>query len=352
MKTILQLLATTAAILALAGCSTPDKDAALNSKQTAAFLATARHPQMYGFGVTRTRDGGITYIGQAHLHPNHLATAGFEKRDIPVIKMEGRTPHKNMVAMLDTSAIDSWMGFSTAELFDVKPMGINDQLIPYRGGLNTGNTPAYASVVTQLRIKQLFIENAPIYVRMATGSMGPLARGISDPHVDAVIGYDILSQFEYIQFDIANRRVAFSATIPYVPHENLVLTRATIEPVEGYGLAVGGAIFGQDTPIILDVAGNYHFARNEATDGMTKQVSIGNLVYRQVPTLPLPGRDSPPRAGRQMLSPYLVTICPKEGIVYFERPPTQRGDLFLEDAESQETSPSENDSMSEDLFTF
>ena len=75
------------------------------------------------------------------------------------------------------------------------------------------------------------------------------------------------------------------------------------------------------TPIILDVAGDYHFARGDVKVSSTKQVSMGDVVYRKVPTLLLPINHSPPRAGRKMLEKYIVTICPKAGVVYFERFP-------------------------------
>ena len=54
---------------------------------------------------------------------------------------------------------------------------------------------------------------------------------------------------------------------------------------------------------------------------MTKQVSLGDVVFRKVPTLLLPTYNAPARAGRRMLENYLITICPKKGVVYFERFP-------------------------------
>jgi hypothetical protein len=100
------------------------------------------------------------------------------------------------------------------------------------------------------------------------------------------------------------------------------MTKARILNLPNFGLAVDGAIFDQSVPIILDIAGDYSFARSDVTEeGLTKQVSIGDLVFRSVPTLPLPEKSSPPRAGKKMLENYIITIASREGMVYFERLP-------------------------------
>ena len=241
--------------------------------------------------------------------------------NIPIIKIRGRSKHTQINTLLDVSSPNSWLEFTKSQTLDVKFMGLNEEPIPYRGGYNTGRVHAFAGIVTQLRIENLFMENVPFYVRMASGSLGPLARGIRYPHVDAILGYDNLRSFEYIQFDLADDLIRLSSTIPYTPHESLVMTKAKITHVQGYGLAVEGAIFGKDTPILLDFAGNFSFARSDANASTTKQVSVGDIVFRQVPTMELPVQNSLPRMGRMLLEKYIVTICNNEGVVYFERPP-------------------------------
>ena len=99
------------------------------------------------------------------------------------------------------------------------------------------------------------------------------------------------------------------------------MATAKIKRQQSFGLAVEGAIFGKPTPIILDVAGDYNFARGDVKVSVTKQVSIGDIVYRKVPTLLLPVNSSPQRAGRKMLENYIVTVCGKKGVVYFEQVP-------------------------------
>ena len=124
------------------------------------------------------------------------------------------------------------------------------------------------------------------------------------------------------QIDPAAGTVDFSATNPYTPNETLLMTTAKIVSSSKYGLAVEGAIFGEPTPIILDIAGNYHFENSAAEATVTEQVSLGDVVYVNVTTrLPVRG-NLPPRAGRLMLRKYIITICPKKGVVYLERPLT------------------------------
>jgi hypothetical protein len=321
----LQIFLAAAITALLFGCnSTPssssEEEVIIPKMQQNTYLSHAKHPQRFGMNFYKVKDG-IDVSGQVRQHPVHLANAKLYKNTIPVIDVQGKARRQKMSALLDTSSPVSWIEFSKSQEMGAIFVGVDGVNVPYRGGYNTGDVDAYVAVIPQLRIKQLFMEDAPIYVRMAMNSLGPLARGIKVPHVDAVLGWDILKTFAYIQIDLDAGVVNFSSTHPYIPHQDLLMTSAKIKRVQHYGLAVEGSIFGEPTPIILDFAGDYHFARGDVKVSATKQVSIGDIVYRKVPTLLLPINSSPPRAGRQMLNKYIVTICPKEGVVHFERYP-------------------------------
>jgi hypothetical protein len=323
MKIVYHTMLAILAVSVFSGCMTTedDEDDFLIPKQTQKkYLSHTVPPQQYNFEVYPTTDG-IAYRGACRVHPRHMANAKFLEDDIPAIKMTGSAARDSLKVLIDVSSPSSWIEFKSAQKMGIKYMGWNDQVFPYLGVYNTGGADAYAGIITQLRIKQLFIEDAPFYVRMATGSLGPLARGIEVPELDAIFGWDNIHQFEYVQFDLQERSVYFSASMPYAPHEECVITKAKMVKLRNYGLAVEGAIFGEKTPILLDFAGNYHFARGDKRVTTTKQVSIGELVYRKVPTLMLPVHNSPPRVGRKMLAPYVVTICNSTGDVYFELKP-------------------------------
>ena len=310
----------------MAGCNSAEYDAdqqyVLSENEQKAYLSYARQPQQFGFTVSSGQRGGIALRGIARLHPRHVATARFIEGDAPVIKIAGKARRMKMNILLDTSSPTSWMEYYKAEEFEAIPLGVDGQVFPYQGDYDTGAVNAFAAVVTQMRIDQLCIEDIPLYVRMAENSMGPLNRGIYSPIIEGVLGYDVLGTFEYIQIDLTAGRVDFSATTPYTPNKNLLMTTARIISASNYGLAVEGAIFDEPTPIVLDIAGEYYFENSEAGASATEQISLGEVVYMNVPTR-LPVRSNlPPRAGRLLLQKYIITICPKKGVVYFERPLT------------------------------
>jgi hypothetical protein len=308
----------------LMGCQTGKdempEDRPLSDKQKDSALTRTRPPQQFGFSVFAI-ERGITFGGRGRLHPNHFTTAEMIEEQIPVLSMRGRSKRSTLNALIDTSSPVSWMEFSTSKAFNAYFMSVNEQLLPYLGGYNTGGIDAFAAVVTQLRIDNLFIENVPFYVRMSSGSLGPLARGIYDPQVDAVIGYDNLKAFEYVQFNLRDSKISFSATTPYSPMEGIQTEAAVIERLPGHGLAVEGIIDGISTPVLLDLAGDFSFARGDVDVATTRSIEVGDLAFEDTPTLLLPVQNIPPRVGRELLAPYVITICNKEGLVYFEKLP-------------------------------
>lgn len=319
LKNIFALLLTS---LIATGClSTKNgeqKDDPLSGTQQKMMLARARPPQQFGFSIYPSR-GGVAYSGAGRLHPNHFISADFIEGQIPAIKMRGRSKRNSMVVLVDSSSPVSWIEFSTSQDFGVHFLGINNAHFPYRGTYNTGGVNAYAGVITQVRIEHLFIENIPFYVRMSRGSLGPLARGIHKPKIDAVMGYDNLAVFEYVQFNLKKETVSFSASQVYTPNADRLVDIAKIVDAPGHGLAIEGQIDGKSTPIILDFAGHFSLARGDIKVATTRAVHMGHILLHDVPTLVLPAHTAPPRVGRKLLSPYLITICNREGVVYFER---------------------------------
>lgn len=311
----------TLAMLLLAGCASNDKhgeEQFLSDREQKAALTRTKSPQYFGFHVFPVQ-GGIDYRGTARLHPNHQTDATLVK-GLPVLKIRGKSKRLNGYALMDFSAPTSWMEFSTASDFGATFMGMDEDVIPYRGNY-AGDVKAYAAVVSQIRIDNLFMEDIPLYVRMSRGGLGPFSRGIFEPNIGTVLGYDILGLYETIQLDLRGKKVVLSSSHFYTPPEEFLMSAARIVPVQGYGLTVEGAIFGVPTPIVLDIAGDFHFMRGDKKVNQTKQVSIGDIVYRKVPTLPLPIDTALPRAGRRMLEKYLITICPQQGYVFFEQYP-------------------------------
>jgi hypothetical protein len=315
------------ALAVLSGCILTDKDAeevVLSDSQIKDFLSMAKMPQLYGFHVVN-ESNGIGYTGAARFHVNHMAKADFLHDEFPVIKIRGRSRVNNLVMLIDPSTPDSFISYDKAIEFRAKPLGVDGLTIPYRGVYNTGKATAYASVITQLRVHQFFFENVPVYVRMATGGVGPRARFIDEPQIEGVLGYENLRELAFIQIDYTNKKIYLSASIPYEAPEDAL--QAKIVTRKGYGLLVAGSIFDAergreiDTPVVIDPAGRYALARADTKSLTTRQLSLGELAIRNVETLPFNQIEYAfPRVGYDFLSKYLVTICPQQGVVYFERP--------------------------------
>ena len=70
---------------------------------------------------------------------------------------------------------------------------------------------------------------------------------------------------------------------PFIPNEQWVLGKANIINEPGEGLVLDGALFDRNMPMVLDLAGDYHLAHENADSTLARQVSIGELVFRQVP---------------------------------------------------------------------
>lgn len=311
------------ASVALLGCSTSgSKDRptrALSEREQKAALAHCKSPAHFGFSVVPAYKG-IDFRGAARLKSTHPVVAKLLKGTIPVIEVRGENPRDTIKMLVDFSAPVSWMEYLTAKRQKVAFLGVNNQVIPYRGAYYADGINAYAGAVEKVWIDSLSMENVPFYIRMSKGTLGPLARGIIDPPVEATLGYDNLRNFKYVQIDMLRNQMVFSAATSYQPSEELLIATAKIIHLSGYGLVVEGAILGQAVPLVIDFAGDYSFARGDVAVESTKQISLGEMVFRQVPTLALNSKNAAPRVGRKIFEPYIVTVCNEKGVVYFERP--------------------------------
>lgn len=328
MKPFYRLSVAALCLLLLTGCLTlrkggkETKDIPLSPSQMQHALSKARPPQQFGFTVYAL-DDGLAFGGRGRLHPNHFATVDMLEDDSPVIAMRGRAKRTDLNALIDPASPFSWIEFSAAQDFELFFMESNGNYFPYRGTYNTGGVPAFAGLITQMRIDNVFIENIPFFVRMARGSLGPLDRGIKEPAVDAVIGYDNLTAFEYVQFNLRDHTISFSATTPYTPIYQENPDAALIMKAPGHGLAVEGMIDGEPVSVLLDLAGDFSLARGDVKVSTTRSLEVGDLSFKDVETMLLPVHDVPPRIGRALLGSCLVTICNREGLVYFERLPEE-----------------------------
>ncbi len=319
-KQLLSLLSTCALLAACKSVGYKEKGEVILSKgKVHEALSQAKPPQQFGYNIY-SFGKGIAMTGNPRLHPRHMAKAHYYSDDFPIIKVNGSASRMEMMVLVDTSIMESWVEFGHAMEFKTSFLGLDGRTIPYRGTAFIGQAEAYAAIIPQIRIDNFFIEDTAVFVRMAANSLGPLSRGIMDPEISGILGYDLLSNMEFIRFNIEEGSIEFSATTPYTPDEANLIGTASIVSIPNVGLAVEGMVDSKATPVILDFAGNYFLARNDATINSTKMVSLGEVVYVNAPTMASMTPDGLPRAGLRMLQRYVVTICPRSGKVYFERP--------------------------------
>lgn len=324
MKFISRYTACLLLLVIAAGCRSADEPAGtedlLGYREQQLLLAKARPLQEFSLTPSFPFGNGVLYLGATLLEPNQTAVMQFDPGGMPIIEVRNASRRKPFTVLLDTASNASWMHFSCAQQNNYKFLSNNGEVIPYFGSRSKAGTDAYAGIIPLMHIDRLSLNNTPLYIRMAKGAMEPAVYSSDKRRVDAVLGYDNMRQFAYIQFDLSKGMVRLSTSTPYEADEERLMDKVPISSVCRDCLAVEGSIFGEPVPIVLDFAGDFAFARGDTREPTTKQVELGNVVYLDVTNIVLASQDTYPRAGRRMLDKYIVTVCPREGMVYFERP--------------------------------
>ncbi len=307
-----------------AGCtSTGDRteyESFLGNREQHALVAKARPLEELGYSLSFPYGNGMPYFGATLLEANQSASRTFKPGGLPIIELQGESRRKRMTVLLDTASNASWMQYSCAAKNALTFLKYKGQVVTYLGTASTEGANAFAGIIPLLQIDDLTLNNTPFYIRMAKGTMKPVVYSSTVPRVDAVLGYDNLRQFQYIQFNLRDGIVRFSSSTPYTPDEKRLMGQVGVSTVCRDCLAVQGSVFGKPVPIVLDFAGDYAFARGDTREPVTEQVELGEVVFIKVPTEVLAAQDLFPRAGRRMLEKYIVTVCPRQGVVYFEQP--------------------------------
>jgi hypothetical protein len=299
----------------LSGCKTtePSQIVPVKWKEQQAYAAKVKDPRRFGYSIYQT-PAGVEYRGGCRLHPNQAKMLPMVAEDPlrPVVMLEGKFGAESPV-LLDFTASASWMEFGLAQSIRAVPVSERQALLIKIPG---EEIPGCPSVVPTLQLGQIFIENPQVIVRMADGPMGSLARGIADPEIKGVIGWEILEKFEQIHLDYAGRRVALTTTkSAYVPDPSRLI--AAIPLVQNAGVcAIRGAVDGKSALILIDPVGDFEAATDGAQAVSSIQMDAGFGFAS-------PGVSASPggvRIGARLLQNFKITICPQEGMIYFEKP--------------------------------
>ncbi|MCX6996578.1 MAG: hypothetical protein NTV49_05720 [Kiritimatiellaeota bacterium] len=313
------------AAVVLTGCGTtkPKDIRLLSDQQLRTFFEQRQDPRRYEITLYDSEDG-VVFVGTSRLRPDQQAVLPFASGSgnrAPVVSL-GAGRADTFPVLLDTSSRDNWLRFEkavevqaiplgTVRAFDMMPKHVREDV------------PGYACRLDPLVFDTLRMDNVLFYVRSASGPLGVLGRRAEHPAPEAVLGCDTLKAFAFVQFDYPLRLATFSATFGYTPKPSRLVAELPLNEVEGVW-AVDGLVDGQPGPILLDSAGDFELSVAKAAGHPLKQVSIGDLVFRQVRAVS--SRDQGlepqkyPRLGRQLLARYKVTFDNLHSMVYFERP--------------------------------
>jgi hypothetical protein len=315
MKTGLFFLS--ALLLSGTGCKTTEqeKPEPISWKQQSAYMAKVKDPRRFGYSIYQT-PGGIEYRGGSRLHPNQAKILKMEAKEPlrPVVMLRGKFGMESPI-LLDFTAATSWMEFDLAESLGAVPLSEGKaQLVKMPNEEFLG----CLSVVPTISLGQLFIENPLVYVRLANGPLGSLARGIDEPEIKGVLGWELLKKFEQIYFDYTEKRLAIStAKSAYMPDPSQLIARIPLVKYTG-ACAVRGAVDGKQGLILIDPAGDFEVATDSGETISSVQLDA-NFVLPAPAVVKSTGGT---RIGARLLEKFKITICPQEGMIYFEKPET------------------------------
>jgi hypothetical protein len=318
-------------LLAIAqGCAgLKDKDledaegAHLTQQELKLLFASAIDPRRLSITTYESAEGPV-FEGANRLHRGQRQPIPFlaaEPEHMPLVHIAG-ADRKTFPALLDTSSGKSWLDLETAAGLGLQTLNPGDQAPPTHV-LDTRQ--GYAGAVPKLRFDHIHVETALFYMRGAKGSLGALARGLAKPVPNAVIGSEMMAHFQFFQIDWPARRAFLSVTTPYSAHADQLLAKVPARYVHG-ALAAEGAVNGQEQVIILDSAGDFAVALPDPPGDRVRQISIGDLVFRNVPVVSCFNQDlgvaDYARIGTHLLARLRMTLGDEGRIIYFERPPT------------------------------
>lgn len=302
----------------------------LNESQKRAFFEGAKDPRLFWITVYQTT-AGPQFSGANRLHPEQLAQLSFlsrpalqvfskDKSAPPLIEVT-TTESTKYIALVDTSSKESWLAYDTARKMGATPLG--PPAFEFRPEHVVDDISGYLSAVDTLRMEGVSIETALFYVRAAKGPLGALARRELDRPPVMVIGCNLLKTFQLVRFDYAQRSLLLAVDADYEPMNSNLVASVPLRDVRG-AFGGSGVLDGRPVEFILDSAGDFELAMTDPPSGLVRQISLGDLVFRNVSAISCTDADlslaSYPRIGRRLLERFKITFDNKRRMVHFEKP--------------------------------
>lgn len=302
----------------VAGCKTTEvhKVKPISWKQQQVYSAKVCDPRIFGLGIYDT-PSGPQIRGGGRVHPGRAEVLKMlmDKKETPrpVVNLNGSFG-KQWPVLLDVSLASSWVEFDLAQKIGARPVseGGNVQLVHQSGD----DIPACLSLIPSVCLGQFFIENCLVYVRLANGPLGSVARGITEPELKGVVGWDLLQKLEQIQFLYSIGQIVLVTRGTYKPNPGLLVAELPLVKHAG-ACVVRGTVNGKSELVLLDPAGDFEVMAGPGMDVSLMQLGE-NLIFSNPQVSTSSGEV---RMGARLLKNYQVTICPQAGVVYFETRP-------------------------------
>lgn len=314
-----------AALVLSAGCSTPslNVETPLAQEHRDALLKRGRPPQTYNLTLYNS-DNGPVFAGANRTHPRQTATLDFvsdRNTTAPMIKV-AQGGSEDLVFLIDTSASDNWVSQETRQKMNGVVI-LSPGPIEQFAGHVYDPIGGWAVVLPKVRLGEIHVENVVAYARNAFGPIDTLSRWEKHDRLGGIIGFNLLTAFNHVTLDCRGREVFFSVDRDYQPGPRGILLTVPLKP-ETKVLTCEGWLDGEKADIVLDFAGDFEVVMADPPGTTVKQISIGDLVFRDVQVISAYelglGANSPVRIGRQLLERFIVTIDNKNQRVIFEQP--------------------------------
>lgn len=283
------LLAVAAAVLA--GChgpgamqTTPDgkpvSGLAMSEREVQAFIRRAVDPREFAISVALDANNIPLFVNANRPRPGLTAVAPIVSPPysrLPLI--EGEAAGRPVRILIDPTSSANWTSLDRARLFGLMPIGPPlvyglPEHVPdtVRGGL---------CVAPSLGIDVMSIDAVLFYARAMRGPLWPLSRSAEAHEADMILGWNFLRAFEYVRWDFPSRMIEFSTRSAGDQEDGRVLARLPLE--KGYdAMVVKGTVDGKTLPLLIDLAGDFELAQDEAPSAPIRQISLGDVVLRNV----------------------------------------------------------------------
>jgi hypothetical protein len=308
------------ATLAVAGCRTttePDPNAAVER-----FTRNARPPRDFAVSIYQDDSRQWVVVNGNRVRPGQRLQSSFISppgMTLPLISAEG--PRGPVSVLIDPGAPRSWTAMDRQAQLDLRP--IAPPVLLQDPVHVVDNRQGVLCLAPLLKIDRTEIEALLLYARPVPGSLWPISRNALANNAAAVLGFDFLRVFSWIQWDFQGRMIVASSTDIYQPDPARLVATLPLE-ARAEAMTTRALLDGKPKTVVLDLAGDYEVAMDDPPMALIRQLTMDNAVLRDVRATAAKdlglGRTELVRLGLRLLSRFTVTLDNHSNQIYLEIP--------------------------------